>query len=204
MPSLLVDLARFHALGFLQGDYERGITFNDALATQYGFSEPTIRLGKQVAAVTNELIARAKQAQLKGNAVQITELSVEFERYPDLQQFWLDAARPNAQERLHAANLFAKALEPLGVLGASHIVCGYYPNPKPNTNGPWTTHQNISDPAATLRSWGYHEIWPPDYTGDGWTRPQTYQPLLCGWSTYRNHAFIAGPTTIRLAFRTLS
>ena len=120
--QLAIDLARFHALGLLQGDYERGITFNDALATQYGFSEPTIRLGKQVAAVTNELIARAKQAQLKGNAVQITELSVEFERYPDLQQFWLDAARPNGQERLHAANLFAKALEPLGVPGASHIV----------------------------------------------------------------------------------
>lgn len=167
------------------------------LSTLPYFSEPAIRLGEQVAAVTNELIAGTKQARLKGNPLQITEVSVDIERYPDLRRFWLDAARPNAHGSLDAANLFAKAIEPLGVPGASHIVCGYYPNPKPSTNGPWTTHQNISDPAATLRNWGYHETWPPDYTGGGWTRPQTYQPLLCGWSTYRDHAFIAGATTIR-------
>lgn len=194
---LAVDLARFHTLGILKGDYKRGVTFNATLARKYGFSEPAIRLGEQVAAVTNDLIAGTKQAQIEGNSFQITEISVEIERYPDLRRFWLDVAKPNAHGSLDATNLFAKELEPLGLLGASHIVCGYYPNPKPSTNGPWTTHQNISDPAATLRSWGYHETWPPDYTGGGWTRPQTYQPLLCGWSTYRDHAFIAGPTTIR-------
>ncbi len=194
---LAVDLARFHALGILQGDYEHGITFNSALAKQYGFSESAIRLGEQVAIVANELIAWAKRAQLQGNPVQITEISVEIERYPDLWQFWLDAAKPNDRERLESINLFVTEIEPLGVSGVSHIVCGYYPNPKPSTNGPWFTHQNISDPAATLRSWGYHETWPPDYTGGGWTRPQTYKPFLCGWGTYRDHAFIAGPTTIR-------
>jgi len=58
---LAVDLARFHALRILQGDYERGITFNAALARQYGFSEPAIRLGEQVAAVTHELADRRDQ-----------------------------------------------------------------------------------------------------------------------------------------------
>ncbi len=190
-------MARFHALGILQGDYERGVTFNAALARQYGFSEPAIRLGEQVAAITNALIAGIKQARLKGDPARVTEVSVEIERYPDLRQFWLDVAKLNTQVRLDATNLFAKAIEPLEVPGASHIVCRYYPNPKPSTNGTWTTHQNVSDPAATLRNWGYHETWPPDYTGGGWTRPQTYEPLLCGWDTYRDHAFIAGPTTIR-------
>lgn len=185
---LAADLARFHVLGILQGDYERGVTFNAALAKQYGFLETAIRLGEQVAAATNDLITGAKEAR---------ELPLDIGRYPDLRQFWLDAAIQSAQGKLDNADLFAKEIEPLGVPGASHVVCGYYPNPKPSTNGPWTTHNNISNPAATLRSWGYHETWPPDYTGGGWTRPQTYQPLLCGWGTYRDHAFIAGPTTIR-------
>lgn len=43
---LVVDMVRFHALGILQGDYKRGVTFNTAFAKQYGFSEPAIRLGE--------------------------------------------------------------------------------------------------------------------------------------------------------------
>lgn len=194
---LAADLAHFHALGILQGDYERGVTFNVALAKQYGFSKLAIRLGEQVAAATNELITGYKEAQFRGDSVQVAELSIKIERYPDLRQFWFDAAIQSAQGNLDGADLFAKKIELLGVPGISQVVCGYYPNPKPSTNGPWTTHNNISDPAATLRSWGYHETWPPDYTGGGWTRSQTYQPFYCGWGTYRDHAFIAGPTTIR-------
>lgn len=193
---LAADMVRFHALGILSGDYEHGITFNTALAKQHGFSESAISLGEQVAAATNELITGAKEAQLKGKPAQIMKVSIEIERYPDLQRFWLDATMQSTQRKFDDTD-FAKEIEPLGVPGASHIVCGYYPNPKPSTNGPWTIHNNISNPTATLLSWGYHETWPPDYTGGGWTRPQTYQPLLCGWDTYRDHAFIAGPTTIR-------
>lgn len=48
---------------------------------------------------------------------------------------------------------FAKEIEPLGVPGASHIVCGYYPNPKPSTNGPWTI-QTISPIPLPLYSVG--------------------------------------------------
>jgi hypothetical protein len=194
---LAADMVRFHTLGILQGDFERGVTFNTALARQLGFSKLAIRLGEQIAAATNDLITGVKEAQLREDSVQVTELTIQIERYPDLQQFWFDAAIQSAQKKLEGADLFAKEIEPLGVTGISHLVCGYYPNPKPSTNGRWTTHNNISNPAATLRSWGYHETWPPDYTGGGWTRPQTYQPLLCGWSTYRDHAFIAGPNTIR-------
>jgi hypothetical protein len=68
---LAADMVRFHALGILQGDYERGVTFNTALAKQYGFPEPAIRLGEQVAAATNELIARAKESQVKGTPAQV-------------------------------------------------------------------------------------------------------------------------------------
>lgn len=164
---LAADMARFHALGILQGDFERGATFNAALARQLGFSQPAIRLGEQIAAATNDLIAGVKAAQQRKDSVQVTELTIQIERYPDLQQFWFDAAIQSAQRGLDDADLFAKEIEPLGVPGASHVVCGYYPNPKPSTNGPWTTHNNISNPAATLRSWGYHETWPPDYTGGG-------------------------------------
>lgn len=150
--QLAADMTRFYALGILQGDYERGVAFNAALAKQYGFSESAIRLGEQVAAATNDLITRVKKAQ--GGPTQVTEVSFEIERYPDLQQFWLNAATQSSQRGLGDADFFEKGIEPLGVPGASHIVCGYYPNPKPSTNGPWTTHRNISNPAATLRSWG--------------------------------------------------
>lgn len=197
LSHLSADMVRFHALGILQGDYEHGAVFNADMARQYRFSESAIRLGEQVAMATNEIIAMSKEAQRKGGPAPVTETPIAIERYPDLQQFWLHAATQSIQGRRDDATLFAEEIEPLGVPGASHIVCGYYPNPKPSTNGPWATHTGISNPAATLSSWGYHETWPPDYTGGGWTRPQTYQPLLCGWGTYRDHAFIAGPTTIR-------
>lgn len=193
--QLAADMVRFHALGILQGDYEHGVTFNTALAKQYGFLESAVRLGEQVARATNEIIAMSKEVQLKGGPALVTETSIAIERYPDLQQFWLHAATQSAQGRLDDVALFAEAIEPLGVSGVSHIVCGYYPNPKPSTNGPWTTHQNIGNPEAKLRNWGYHPT--PNLAGGGWTRPQTYKPLLCGWNTFRDHAYVSAPTTIR-------
>ena len=57
----------------------------------------------------------------------------------------------------------------------------------------WTTHSS-SNPRATLRAAGYHYTPPPfaRYKNKDYTRPQTYQPSLCGRKTFRDHAIIEG------------
>ena len=55
----------------------------------------------------------------------------------------------------------------------------------------WTRHSS-SNPRATLRAAGYHYT-PPPFAGirnTHFTRPQTYQPSLCGRKTFRDHAII--------------
>lgn len=195
--QMAIVLVRFHALGVIKGDYESGVTFDAEMARRYGFSERVIKLGEQVAAATNDLIVQARAMQEVGKQAQVTEFAIDAERYPELQRFWAEAARFTQVNVsiTDQSDIFVEEVKPLGVPGISHIVCGYYSNPKPSTNGPWTTHRNISNPEATLRSWGYHPT--PGLVGGGWTRPQTYQPLFCGWNTFRDHAYISAPWTIR-------
>jgi hypothetical protein len=72
--------------------------------------------------------------------------------------------------------------------------CGWFPNPKPSQAGPW---KNIprTNPAKVLRAWGYHPT--PGIAGGGWTRPQTWRASSCGKNTFRDHAYIIEPRTIR-------
>lgn len=44
--QLSLALTRFHALGIMQGDYSKGVTFDEELARRTGFSEQEIALGK--------------------------------------------------------------------------------------------------------------------------------------------------------------
>ena len=190
--QLSIDLVRFRRLGIMQGDYEQGVTFNEDLARKKGFSEQEIALGKQIVEATNILIAQSKTAQAKGELASVDRFSLDLQRYPELRQFWNEAA--NVDVRSAQMNDLQSILEPLDVSGVSHWVCGYYFHPVPAQSAPWHTHHS-SDPAATLRSWGYHPT--PNLAGGGWTRPQTYKWWLCGWSTYRDHAYIVNSSTFR-------
>lgn len=67
---------------------------------------------------TNDLITRAKEAQARGGSVQVTELSVEIERYPELWQFWLDAATQSAQGKLDDTDPFCQRDRAFGSAGS--------------------------------------------------------------------------------------
>lgn len=84
--------------------------------------------------------------------------------------------------------------DPLGI--ARRYKCGYFtrPNPRravPFVDGPLQGSSPTQAGAARLaRDWGrtqgFHDT--PGAFGGGMTRPQTWNPLLCGFHTYRDHA----------------
>jgi hypothetical protein len=203
--ALAADLMRFHRSGLLSGGSGQPVTFDEAGARAQGFSPAAIALGAQSAAHSNEIVAALVAAERAGAAagagaedgVGGTAPGLDARRYPALAAFQAAAA-----SRVAGGAAPAPAAEgspeaeatPQGIPGLSHAVCGYYPNPKPRAAAPWNTYTR-TDPAATLRGLGYHPT--PTLIGGGWTRPQTYQPLLCGWGTYRDHALITGPSTLR-------
>jgi hypothetical protein len=71
---------------------------------------------------------------------------------------------------------------------SSWYECGSVVRPRPRRAMPAVLVGEVKDPAATLSSWGYHRT--PGMAGGGWTRPRTYNPAVCGISTYRDHAFV--------------
>jgi hypothetical protein len=72
---------------------------------------------------------------------------------------------------------------------AAKVKCGFFGKPKPKRPAQWVNQGYVEGPETYLASQGYHKT-PRGRMGGGWTRPQTYLPLLCGWNTYRDHAQI--------------
>lgn len=192
--QLSLSLTRLHVLGIMQGNYNQGVTFNEDLARKEGFSEQEIVLGKQIVEVTNILINQSKASQAEGKPIGVDRLSLDLQHFPELKRFWDEAAQMSIEDKQSVAGEFLQSrVEPLGTTGISHWVCGYCYHPVPAHAAPWHTYHS-SNAASTLRSWGYHPT--PSWAGGGWTRPQTYNWWLCGWSTYRDHAYIYPSTTI--------
>jgi hypothetical protein len=99
-----------------------------------------------------------------------------------------DARLPEAQAPLAEAPPEEPQPDASGAPGISHKVCGHYPNPKPSRDAEWKAY-NRDHPDATLKKLGYHKT--ASYAGGNgrdWTRPQTYHPVFCGASTFRDHA----------------
>lgn len=197
--KLVADLIRFHDLGLLSGGSGEPVTFDAMGAHAQGFSAEAIKLGQQIADQTNEIVdqlVETNQLAEAGMTTQKQVIMLDTRGRPELQGFLAEATnRRNAQAGTGAqeAETEGAEVEPLGIPG-SHFVCGYYPNPKPPRAAPWVNHSS-PDPAATLRSWGYHQT--PDFAGGGWTRNQTYKPVFCGWGTFRDHAIISGQNIFR-------
>ena len=188
---LAADLQQFHALGLLQGGNGEPVTFDAKTARAQGFAAESITLGQQVADETNKLINQLEEAEERGWNYPIP---LDIRGQPELQRFLAEATRRfEAQAVLPEQEMEATPEEAEGIPG-SHVVCGYYPNPKPPSAAPWRDYTS-SNPAATLQSLGYHPT--PGRAGGGWTRNQTYQPLFCGFGTFRDHARITGPTRFR-------
>jgi hypothetical protein len=178
-----------------QGGGSQSVTFDSETARLRGFSPTSIRLAEEFVAYTNELIFVASTAP-NIEAVDVTKLDVEVEQYHLLESYLEQATERRKRFNREAGRTGQRDSGPRieGVPGVSEYYCGSFDRPLPSSSAPSTLH-NSSNPAETLRSWGYHET--PSWAGGGWTRPQTYNAWLCGWNTYRDHAWITGPNTFR-------
>lgn len=67
--------------------------------------------------------------------------------------------------------------------------CGFFGNDRPRRAAQRFTEFNVQDPEGRLRSLGYHKT-RNRFFGGGWTRPQTYLSVLCGFNTFRDHSNI--------------
>ena len=69
-------------------------------------------------------------------------------------------------------------------------VCGEVGSPKPSYILDFeglTPDQFGYDYEKFLEAKGFHRT--IDLLGGGWTKPKTYRPDLCGWNSYRDHAY---------------
>ncbi len=195
--DITITLTRLDELKIMTGDYTQGVTFDEDLARESGFSEKEITLGRQIAEVTNNLIAQAKAFQADGELNNADVFVLDLQQYPELEQYLNDATRL-AMTRIELEALHEETGNSLQIpervrLPARYRVCGYFGHPVPSRAAPWRTYHH-SNPASLLRSRGFHPT-PRRLFGGGWTRPQTYKWWLCGWSTYRDHAIIKNAST---------
>lgn len=160
------------------------VTFDADHARQQGFSEAAIAVAADAVRLSNDLLTEMALAEQQGHTASLSSLpAIDMSKYPDFAGF--TAAVGSFDMDSNQANLSSIGRELLGVL-----YCGGFGNPLPKRAAVWKTFNNIPNPAQTLRSWGYHPT--PDWAGGGWTRPQTHLPLVCGWNTFRDHAYIVG------------
>jgi len=187
--SLAQDLLKMESL-FSGGNGDL-VTFDSLTAQQLGFSEESIGLAEELAAHTNDLILAAREAQESAQAASIDSLSVETTDYPRLQSFFVAATE-------YSRSISENEVEAAGWCNAwltdAACSCGHWWYPRPSRAAPWRNWTS-SNPANTLRSWGYHET--PGWAGGGWTRAQTYYSSRCGNNTFRDHAYTTGSTTFR-------
>lgn len=145
------EMKALHDAGFFKGGkttndaakIER-VTFDTGTARQRRFSSRSIAIAEQSVALTNDLVAKMSD-ELPG----VPNGDIDVKLYPDLAVYMEQAVKFNQT----APNDGVKAK----VIGQA--VCGWYTNPKPNSQKNWVTFNNISDPEARLRSWGYHNTW---------------------------------------------
>lgn len=195
-PSAFVRLAselqRMHGSGVISGGKQSEgegvgapVAIDTAEARRLGISGQAIALAEELVALSNDLVASLSD----DNPTISTDSVAGFgSSYPALSAFFEAASmrRVSDAEEVAAVETASEAqVQAFPVV--SHIVCGYYPNPKPERAAEplvW----DVPDPAARLRSWGYHET--PEAAGGGWTRPRTWNPAVCGVKTFRDHAYI--------------
>ena len=169
--DLSVELASMHDL-FSGGNMAK-VSFDSHAAQKKGYSKESILLAEELADYTNLIIDLAKNEQPLPN---------DMSMYPHVQAYFNLASiaadahyTPNIQTNERSAWI-------------NEYTCGTWWRPRPSSAKSFHVFSHISDPAATLKSWGYHET--PGWAGGGWTRSHTYTWWLCGWNTYRDHAYI--------------
>jgi hypothetical protein len=121
------------------------------------------------------------------SSTSITAAPIDSAAFPKVSAYFAAAtAREQTSEGMEVSGWCNASLTDAA------CTCGHWLYPRPTTSAPWRSYTS-SNPSSTLTSWGYHET--PSWAGGGWTRSQTYYPSRCGNSTFRDHAYIASPTT---------
>lgn len=189
------ELERMHEVQLFKGGKkerkpgkEQPVSFDVENARKQKFSEESIALAQEIAIFTNDLLTAIPNVD--GS---IENVRVDIQRYTNLAAYF-EAANNYVDAMSQSQSIKA---DPSGVhtMGNGFTSgCGYYTNPKPSRAAPWVDRSS-ANPAQTLESWGYHAT--PDLVGGGYTRPQTWRWYECGFSTYRDHAYITGSTTFR-------
>ena len=166
------------------------VIFHSSHARRIGFSPESIALAEELTDFTNELITLSPNGNIKTKEkVDVTKIEIDTEKYPAVSAFF-EAAVDYVVYTDFQATEDTKEIGSLCFLCSTSpaCTCGSWWWPRPSSAAPWQTH-NVTNPESTLRSWGYHET--PGFAGGGWTRPQTYKWWMCGWNTYRDHAYIS-------------
>jgi hypothetical protein len=176
------------------GGNGEAVTFDSTSAHEQGFSEKGILLAQELADYTNTLVSALstdESIRLKPSG---TDLAVDPQGLP-LAAAYFEAAKQFAFEDWASApdKDNGEVVKPQSIpcSMSAMCTCGSWSTPRPSSAAPWVEFWS-SDPAYILQSWGFRQT--PDYAGGGWTRPQTYSPWICGFNTYRDHAYITGNT----------
>ncbi len=155
------------------------VTFDETSAAAAGMDATGRRLGREMAVFANAVVRGAMSNRGIAGAAPV------LQRLPTLKSYMRRATA------LRRASSLAppRARVSFGNNFWTYRTCGSFGSPRPTVGKRWMTF-NSNDPVGTLRSWGYHST--PDWAGGGWTRDQTYASWVCGWRTFRDHAYIVG------------
>lgn len=166
--------------------------FDAEAARRQGFSAEAIQLAQEEVAYSNEVLNQLEATSEGAATLRITGDIEVGGSYPLFEAFTAAVAELEAAggEVDVGTELTEQGLIP----GLSEWYCGYIGRSRPSSAAPWRSY-TFANPAAKLRSLGYHST--PGLVGGGWTRPRTYKSWLCGWKTYRDHAYILRTTTLR-------
>jgi hypothetical protein len=160
------------------------VTFDAEEAKKQGYSNQAVKLAEELTAYTNDI--------LDETALRLAEdpkaIPADPKHYKLLNEYLEEATRRAAAGESSVPpappsdELVTSALVPL----AGEIYCGTYWNPLP-PQGKSTVRVSSTNHAAALTSLGFHQT--PDYAGGGWTRAQNHMWWICGFGTFRDHAF---------------
>lgn len=184
------DLVRMDS--FFARNKQGDVTFDVSGAKKRGFSRESISFARETAQLTNELIGMTNR---RDSSVNIAKVEIDFNKFPRMKRFFQAATKFHLlhtgdaylQDMANAESLIWTAVSACDL--SAYCKCGSYVWPRPS-KAATAKKFNSSNPASTLKSWGYHET--PSSAGGGWTRAQTWGAPMCGWNTYRDHAWPSG------------
>lgn len=177
---------------FFGGGYSEGkiipITFDNAAAREQGFLFEDIQLAEELTAFTNDIIAAS--AKVGTDNADVRDLDVDITNYPVLEKYFSEATKYSLQNATRSDSALSVGTPTINSL-TSELICGALWNPVPARQKTWyyhpTTFSTRSAAETKLREWGYHST--VNLAGGGFTRPQTYNWTLCGFNTFRDHAY---------------